>query len=211
MEWSQYYWNCLLSAYNQPFVIVGNISLVLSIIIGIIAWKHPKWSERMNRRILWVLAGLFIILFVIGLLSASYNMYLKEHEQVEYLNSELSSRLSTLEQELAIMQMTSSHNPTVFYSKSITLAEIKSDGQITNKLFKDCDFMGQSEKIHFAGCTILDSISEPSTSFVVVHQLPPGTLEFQNCLIINCRFWNITIVGTSNEIENYSKLIIPRE
>jgi hypothetical protein len=75
MGFWQFNWHLLALAFAKPWYIAEIIAGVLAIFLGIIIWKRPKWESKMKHLLWGVPLAIFVVLAVIGLVSAPYNAY----------------------------------------------------------------------------------------------------------------------------------------
>jgi hypothetical protein len=84
-------------------------------------------------------------------------------------------------------------NTLIIDSKDITNCDIWGAGNIN---FEYCDFTGECDT------------SNTSQAFATIPSIPNQvTVEFRNCEFDSCNFWNVTIIGTSDEIKQDKTVI----
>lgn len=84
-----FYWAWFTLAFKGAWAIASSIAGGAAIIMGIIVWRVPKWEAPL-KNLYWIIPlGIFVILLLIRLTTAPYDIYKEQQQTIAQLNRDL--------------------------------------------------------------------------------------------------------------------------
>jgi hypothetical protein len=84
-----FYWAWFTLAFKGAWAIASSIAGGAAIIMGIIVWRVPKWEAPL-KNLYWIIPlGIFLILLLIRLTTAPYDIYKEQQQTIAQLNRDL--------------------------------------------------------------------------------------------------------------------------
>ena len=91
MVWWEYYWEWLKTAFSKPWIIYQIIAFIALIIGLLITRFRSKWVGRTKPYVLWIPIVLFTILFLAGIITAPYRIYLEQYKDIVDINNRVTA------------------------------------------------------------------------------------------------------------------------
>lgn len=199
------------TAFTQTWIVWQAFSFIAVIIGDIImlrlnSQKNLKLKGLINKLSLYIPLGIFIILLTFNVVFAPYIMY--QNDSAKY--SDLSNRIDLVDHEISIYQKATAislfdDNSTKLENRSISLSQY---GQFSHRILKNCYIFGSPTVIYFDRCTISHCSMDKLTSQFVIFSpelldTSASTIIFNDCVISNCVFNNVIIIGADSQISEY--------
>ncbi|MCX6006202.1 MAG: hypothetical protein NTZ34_02955 [Chloroflexi bacterium] len=100
-----------------------------------------------------------------------------------------------------------------YTGQNIRISDLTKEGDsINTKVFVNCDIYGPA-LVHFNNCTLnMLNVDEDWSSILVVtpNSRATGTIYMNDCVLTNCRFHRIGLIGDQQFIDNLKKSTISK-
>jgi hypothetical protein len=209
----QFYWNWFISAFSGAWAISQAITGAIALIAGIVVWKHPNWEVSMKNLIWMIPLGAFLILLIIRLIIAPFDIYQKQQMDIKNINDKLKHKENKLEETEKNLEDARKQIPpsiteimTSQYIKDrdIFLASLGMiDPIIHDKVFDHCRIIGPvvmaaQDNTQMSHCRFEGDIN--SFFIATTNERIIGIMILKNCKFLYCDFKNISFIGSVEQI-----------
>jgi hypothetical protein len=190
-----------------------------------------QWRYPITALIICISAGMIVAPYTIynsmstrvDSLSTQMNDAIKQQkERQDALDTSMNTEVNTLDkeennlkEEIAVLRL---NNPATkqqidepqWQELGLKLSDIKMiTPTVTAKIISDCDIFGKGQ-IQFTHCNFTDcEIHNSDTPFLEINNTNlTQVFGFDTCVFKNCRFWDVTICGTADQITQYKTIIV---
>jgi hypothetical protein len=202
----QFYWNWFTSAFSGAWAISQVLAGVITLIMGILVWKYPNW-EASAKNLLWMIPlGIFLVLLVIRLAIAPFNIYQKQQMDLRSIEKKLQETEKNLEDARKQISLSITEIIASLYIKNrdIPLASLGMINPIIHdKVFDHCRIIGPAViaaphdgEIGF--CTFQGDIN--SVFITTTNERITGIIVLKNCKFLSCDFRNVSFIGPADQI-----------
>jgi hypothetical protein len=198
-------WEFIKDLFKEMFWSVNSIATWIGI-VGLILFFLPLWEGKMKNFLEKYRKPYALYVFpwfiVISVIFASYSMYENQQQKINAL---------TIAQKKQDFATPDALNSKTFDDMNIRIADLARENFIIkSKTFENCHIYGPAV-IYLNGAIITKCIFAEVTPEGAFIESPnerlSGVITLENCILTNCVLHKISIIGTSDTIQDLRKRI----